>query len=82
MSLIIIKRIVASLGEVASEILVGIGSGNDFLSDGTEPLPETMLTAHQCGIVAFSWLIAQIIGSNFGQYVSVIKGRCCAGDWN
>ena len=29
---------------MATEILVNIGSGNGFLPDGTEALPEPMLT--------------------------------------
>ena len=30
-----------------SEISVNTGSGNDWLPDGTKPLPESMLTYHQ-----------------------------------
>ena len=34
-------------GHMATEIWVNIGSGNGLLPDGTEPLPDPMLTYHQ-----------------------------------
>ena len=33
-----------------------IGSGNGLVPDGTKPLPEPMLTYHQQGPVAFTWV--------------------------
>ena len=38
---------------MATEIWVNIGSGNGLLPDGTKPLPEPMLTAHQWSPVTF-----------------------------
>ena len=32
---------------MALEILINTGSGNGLLPDGTNPLPEPMLTSHQ-----------------------------------
>ena len=37
-------------------IWVNIGSGNGLLPDGTKPLPEPMLTYHQCGSLALTWV--------------------------
>ena len=34
---------------------VNIGSDNGLLPDGTKPLPESTLTYHQEGLVAFIW---------------------------
>ena len=36
------------------QIRVNIGSGNGLLPDGTKPLPEPMLTYHQCSPSTFS----------------------------
>ena len=41
------KLIVAKSRNIASEVLVNIDSGNGFLLDGTNPLPETMYVYHQ-----------------------------------
>ena len=35
------------------ENMVNDGSGNDLLPDGTQPLPEPMLTNHPWGLMAF-----------------------------
>ena len=40
---------------IATWNLFNIGSGNSLLPDGTNPLPEPMLTYHQQGFVAFTW---------------------------
>ena len=39
---------------VASDIWLNTASGNGLLPDGTEPLPEPMLTNHQWDSVAFT----------------------------
>ena len=36
-------------------VWVNIGPGNGLLPDGTNPLPEPMLTCHQWCSVAFTW---------------------------
>ena len=36
--------------------VVNIGSGNGLVPDGTKPLPESVLTLHQCGCVTLTWL--------------------------
>ena len=41
---------------MVTEILDNIGSGNGLLPDGTKPLPEPMLTYHQKGSMAFSFV--------------------------
>ena len=40
---------------MSSGILVNTGLGNGLLPDGTKPLPEPMLTYHQCGTVTITW---------------------------
>ena len=42
-----LKLIVAYWRHMATEIWVNIGSSNGLLPDGTNPLPEPMLTDHQ-----------------------------------
>ena len=37
------------------EIWVNTDSGNGLLPDSTTPLPESMLTNHQWGVLAFTW---------------------------
>ena len=44
-------HIIAAWGFKVSQIWVNIGSGNGMLSDDTKPLPEPLLTDHQCIIV-------------------------------
>ena len=39
---------------MVTQMWVNIGSGNGLLPDGTKPLPEPMLTHHQCGSVALT----------------------------
>ena len=41
---------------IATEIWVNIGLGNGLLPDSTKPLPKPMLTDHQWGIGAFTWV--------------------------
>ena len=50
-----LKRIVTYWGHMVTEIWINIGSGNGLLPDGTKPLPESMLTYNQWGIVALTW---------------------------
>ena len=44
-------------------IWVNIGSGYGLLANNTKPLPETMLTYHQRGSVAFTWVSAHELKS-------------------
>ena len=46
---------VAYWRHMATQMWVNTGSGNGLVPDGTEPLPEPMLTSHQWGAVAFIW---------------------------
>ena len=40
---------------MVTKIWINIGSGNDFLPDSIEPLPEPLLTYHNWGFLAFTW---------------------------
>ena len=40
---------------MATNIWVNIGSDNDLLPGGTNPLPESMLTYHQRGLHILTW---------------------------
>ena len=46
-SLAIRKYVNDKLSHMAAKILANIVSGNGLLSDGTNPLPESLLTYHQ-----------------------------------
>ena len=65
--------------------LVNLGSSNGLLPDGTKPLPEPMLTNHQCGVVAFTWGQFHRKCSVYSSLVWVRKlliyDHSCRGQW-
>ena len=52
---------------MATKIWVNIGSGNGLVPTGIKPLPEPMLSFHQCGPVTFIW------GQLFKRYISYLS---------
>ena len=55
---------------MATKILAIIGSGNGSVPDGTQPLPEPVLTSHKWGIVAFTSLTSDqlYLSNEFKNY--------------
>ena len=73
---------------MASGNFIKIESGNDFLPDGTKPLPAPMLPGPQRGLVAFIW--DQTLQENtqnishynvFEKLVSKIQATSPGGQW-
>ena len=69
---------------MATQIWVNIASGNGLLPDGTKPLPEPMLTYHQEGPVAFTWVQfyqRYLSHQSFENYLSKILFKSPRDQW-
>ena len=53
---------------MATQIWVNTGSGNGSFPDGTKPLPESVFTNYQWGIVAFNWREYSVTGNTQDIY--------------
>ena len=51
--------------------VVNIGSGNGLVPDGTKPLPESVLTLHQCGCVSLTCTCMTVMS------VPAVTARAC-----